>query len=82
MKTKILFLMAVCMMVVSSAIAQTRTIKGRVIADSDGEPLVGASIFEKGSQRHGGYRGVRAASSVSSSPQKSRNERHRSKYKI
>ncbi len=33
-------------------------------------------------QRHGGYRGVRAASSVSSSPQKSRNERHRSKYKI
>lgn len=40
-------------MVVSSAIAQTRTIKGRVIGDSDGEPLVGASIFEKGSTTNG-----------------------------
>ncbi len=40
-------------MVVSSAFAQTRTIKGRVIADSDGEPLVGASVFEKGSTTNG-----------------------------
>lgn len=45
--------MAVCMMVVSSAIAQTRTIKGRVIGDSDGEPLVGASVVEKGSNSNG-----------------------------
>ena len=40
-------------MVVSSAIAQTRTIKGRVIADSDAEPLVGAAVFEKGSKSNG-----------------------------
>lgn len=45
--------MAVCMMVVSAAIAQTRTIKGRVIGDSDGEPLVGASVVEKGSNSNG-----------------------------
>ena len=41
------------MIAVSSAFAQTRTIKGRVIADSDGEPLVGAAIVEKGSTSNG-----------------------------
>jgi len=53
MKTKILFLMAICMMAVSTAFAQTRTIKGRVIADADAEPLVGAAVFEKGSNGNG-----------------------------
>lgn len=41
------------MIAVSSAIAQTRTIKGRVIADADAEPLVGAAVFEKGSKSNG-----------------------------
>lgn len=41
------------MIAVSSAFAQTRTIKGRVIGDSDGEPLVGASVVEKGSNSNG-----------------------------
>jgi len=53
MKTKLLFLMTVCMIAVSSAFAQTRTIKGRVIADADGEPLIGAAIVEKGSTSNG-----------------------------
>ncbi len=41
------------MLAISSAIAQTRTIKGRVIGDADGEPLIGAAIVEKGSTSNG-----------------------------
>ncbi|MBO4665153.1 MAG: TonB-dependent receptor [Bacteroidaceae bacterium] len=40
-------------MAVSTAFAQTRTIKGRVIAEADAEPLVGAAVFEKGSKSNG-----------------------------
>ncbi len=35
-------------MVVSTAFGQNRTIKGQVVSDTDGEPLVGASIVQKG----------------------------------
>ncbi len=41
------------MLAISSAIAQTRTIKGRVIGEADGEPLIGAAIVEKGSTSNG-----------------------------
>lgn len=48
MKTKLLFLMAVCLMVSSMAFGQNRTIKGQVVSDTDGEPLTGAAIVQKG----------------------------------
>lgn len=48
MKTRILFLMAVCLFAVSTAFGQGRTIKGKVVSANDGEPLVGVSIMEKG----------------------------------
>jgi len=40
--------MAVCLLAVSTAFGQNRTIKGHVVSDGDNEPLMGAAIVEKG----------------------------------
>lgn len=50
MKTKLLFLLAVCVIAVSTAFGQTRLIKGQVVSDSDDEPLTGVAVVEKGTQ--------------------------------
>lgn len=47
MKTRFLFLIAVCMMAVSTAFAQ-RTIKGQVVSAGDNDGLMGAAVVEKG----------------------------------
>ncbi len=47
MKTKFLFLVALCLMTVSSALAQ-RKVTGQVIDATDSEPLIGVAIVEKG----------------------------------
>ena len=46
MKTRLLFLLAFCMMC-CTAFAQ-RTVKGQVVSDKEDEPLIGVAIVEKG----------------------------------
>ena len=48
MKTRILFLLTVCLMAVSTAFGQSRTVKGQVVSAADSEPLFGVAIVEKG----------------------------------
>lgn len=40
--------MAVCLLAVSSAFAQSRTIKGQVLSATDNDALMGAAVVEKG----------------------------------
>ncbi|MCQ2094316.1 MAG: TonB-dependent receptor [Bacteroidaceae bacterium] len=47
MKTRFLFLMAICMLAVTTAMAQI-TVKGQVLSATDGESLIGAAIQEVG----------------------------------
>ncbi len=47
MKTRFLFLMAICMLAVTTAMAQI-TVKGQVLSATDGEGLIGAAIQEVG----------------------------------
>ncbi len=48
MKTRFLFLMAVCLLAVTTALAQTRQVKGSVLSATDGEALIGAAVQEVG----------------------------------
>ena len=48
MKTRILFLLTVCLMAVTTAFGQSRTVKGQVVSAADSEPLFGVAIVEKG----------------------------------
>ena len=48
MRTKFLFLVAFCLMAVSTAFGQGRSIQGQVVASNDSEPLVGVEVVEKG----------------------------------
>ncbi len=50
MKTRIMFLLAMCFLAVTTAIAQTRVVTGQVVSDSDSEPLPGVAIVEQGTQ--------------------------------
>ena len=47
MKTRFLFLMAVCFLAVTTAMAQI-TVKGQVLSSTDGEGLIGAAVQEVG----------------------------------
>ena len=47
MKTRFLFLMAICFLAVTTAMAQI-TVKGQVLSSSDGEGLIGAAVQEVG----------------------------------
>ena len=48
MKTKLMFLLTLCFLVVSTAFAQKRIVKGQVTSETEGEPLIGVAIVEKG----------------------------------
>lgn len=48
MKTKLMLLLTLCLFATSVAFGQTQNVKGQVLSDSDGEPLIGVSIIEKG----------------------------------
>ena len=48
MRTKFLFLVAFCLMAVTTAFGQGRSIQGQVVASNDSEPLVGVEVVEKG----------------------------------
>ncbi len=48
MKAKLLFLLALCFFATSVAFGQKRTVKGTVLSASDGEPMIGVSVAEKG----------------------------------
>ncbi len=48
MKTKLMLLLTLCLFATSMAFGQTQNVKGQVLSDSDGEPLIGVSIIEKG----------------------------------
>lgn len=48
MKTRLLFLLAICCLAVATAVAQARIVKGQVISDEEEEPLAGVQIVEKG----------------------------------
>ena len=48
MKTRLLFLLTLCFFAVTTAFAQQRVVTGQVISDTDGEPLPGVSVVEKG----------------------------------
>ena len=48
MKTKLLFLLALGLSSTSMALGEPRIVKGQVLSDSDGEPMIGVAISEKG----------------------------------
>ncbi len=48
MKAKLLFLLALCFFATSVAFGQKRIVKGTVLSASDGEPMIGVSVAEKG----------------------------------
>lgn len=48
MKTRILFLLTLCIMATAVAFGQKRNVKGQVLSNSSGEPLIGVAIMEKG----------------------------------
>ncbi len=48
MKAKLLFLLALCFFATSVAFGQKRMVKGTVLSASDGEPMIGVSVAEKG----------------------------------
>ena len=43
-----MFLVAFCLMAVTTAFGQGRSIQGQVVASNDSEPLVGVEVVEKG----------------------------------
>ena len=48
MKTKLLFLLALGLSSTSMALGEPRIVKGQVLSDSDGEPMIGVAVSEKG----------------------------------
>ena len=48
MKTKLMFLLALGLGSTAVALGEPRIVKGRVLSDSDGEPMVGVAVSEKG----------------------------------
>ncbi len=48
MKTKLMFLLALGLGSTAVALGEPRIVKGRVLSDSDGEPMVGVAVAEKG----------------------------------
>ena len=48
MKTKLLFLLALGLGSTAVAVGEPRIVKGQVLSDSDGEPMIGVAISEKG----------------------------------
>lgn len=52
MKTRLLFLLAFCMMCFTT-FAQ-RVVKGQVVSDKEDEPLIGVAIVEKGTSNGAG----------------------------
>lgn len=48
MKTKLLFLLALGLGSTAVAVGEPRIVKGKVLSDSDGEPMIGVAVSERG----------------------------------
>ncbi|MBQ0056390.1 MAG: TonB-dependent receptor [Bacteroidales bacterium] len=48
MKTRLLFLLTLCLFATSVAFGQKRNVKGTVLSNTDGEPMIGVAVAERG----------------------------------
>ncbi|MCR5361439.1 MAG: TonB-dependent receptor [Bacteroidales bacterium] len=48
MKTRLLFLLALASASTAVAVGEPRIVKGRVLSDTDGEPMIGVAVSERG----------------------------------